>query len=491
MPDDIALSYAEWESKEEQETQENVVICREYYKGNHDVPLTERQKKFLGFKSDGRFALNYCRGIVAAMVERLQVKGFESTNTKLASWAWDVWTKNRMDAKQLKTYKQAIRDSISFVIVDWDEKRGVPRFTPHWRYTDEQYKGDGFGCKAHYPNGDDSQPMEYASKRWTEDVIDDRGKTKKQKRLNLYYPDRVEKYVLTTKNSEAGWQLLEPEKGEKNPLEWVDKAGEPLGIPVIPFPNEDMESELWDAIPIQDAVNKTALSALAEADANGFRILLAKGFNPTIDGKIPNASGSNLIEVFPGCWIGIPDIEKTVEALEAADIAPTLNLVDSLIMKLAQVTDTPTGRFQITRQVAAEDTLKQQESPLIAKLRTCHVVFGNAWEDCLYMARKLQNLYGTEKVDEDADLSTLWQPTETRIDREVMETLAIKREKLSVPTEFIWSEAGYDQDMIDKMKESPEYQARISALGTLQANEPVGSRQNQDNQRNQENVDAN
>jgi len=315
--------------------------------------------------------------------------------------------------------------------------------------------------------------MEYVTKRWTETVVEN-GKRQTRQRLTAYYPDRVERFVLTTTGNEAGWQPYRDD-GQPWPIPWVGADGQPLGIPAVHFRNPGLRSELWDAIPLQDAINKTLLDVLASADTSGFRILFAHGWFPTTDGKMPASDGSNLLKIAPGQVIGSSSAEAALDPIEGADLSPLLEAVDSLIVKLAQVTDTPTGRFQLTRQVAAEGTLKQQEAPLLGKVRARQVLFGDAWEDLMYIARRLTNLWGEGGLPEDPRIETRWQVAETRDEAEWVNMLAVKREKLSVPLEMLWSEAGYSQEQIEAMMASPEYTARISALATLSNQQPTGN----------------
>lgn len=44
--------------------------------------------------------------------------------------------------------------------------------------------------------------------------------------------------------------------------------------------------------------------------------------------------------------------------------------------------------------------------------------------------------------------------------KEEIETIALKVDKLRIPLEQAWREAGYSQDEIDAMMSSEEYQAR-------------------------------
>jgi len=466
LPTDVA--YAAWIAGEEGTRQENVALARNYYNGEHDCKLTERQKEYLNFQQSGdeRFALNYCTGIVNAIVDRLIVGAFTSNDDTLSETVWDWWQQNRMDERQRGVHLDAVRDGEAFVIVDWDQDNERPRFTPHPRYVDPNNGGDGYGCKAHYPNDDTSQPMTCASKRWTEK--DESGD--QQQMMTLYYPERVERYRLESQGDESDWRRIETvpwvtgmARDDEGNVE-IAPGAEPLGIPVIHFRNPGRESELWDAIPVQDAVNKTALDILAAADTAGFPIFVAKGFTPTTDGKAPDSDGDNYISLFPGAMVEVAS-DGDLSRIDMADLSPMLATLDNLVLKLAQVTDTPTSRFQVTRQIAAEGTLKQQEEPLLAKVRVCQVLFGNSWEDALYMARQLANEFGDADLPDDEMVETTWEPAETRDDKALLETLALKA-NLGVPLETLWAEMGYDQSQIDAMKaQRGEEMAEQSNIG--------------------------
>ena len=50
------LAYLGWLAGEELTRQKNVQQARDYYAGDHAVPLTDRQAAYLGFQKGGRFA---------------------------------------------------------------------------------------------------------------------------------------------------------------------------------------------------------------------------------------------------------------------------------------------------------------------------------------------------------------------------------------------------------------------------------------------------
>ncbi len=455
--DPTELAYLSWLSDEEKAVQKTIVLARDYYAGEQHTELTERQKQFLGFKDSGRFAVNYCKMVINAVAERMIVAGFESVDKAFAKWTWDLWTDNRMGAAQMDVHQNAVRDGEHFVFVDWDEERGV-RLVPHPRYTDAQSGGDGYGCKAFFEKDDPANPMERATKRWTERIKDERGRDRTRQRMNVYYPERIEKYVMGG-TTEAFWVPFQME-GEPWPMPWM-AGNEPIGVPIIPFMNPDRITELWDAIPIQDAINKAAIDLVAAADNAGFPIRLTAGFYLTTDGKAPESDGSNYVELTPGTFLFVPE-GKTIEELDIPDLRPLLEDLDNWVMRLGQVTDTPLSRFQLTRQVKSEKTLKQEEAPLLAKIRERQVRFGNSWEDCFKVAARLESAFGAERPSVDAD--TLWEPAETRDEKAHIETIGLKVEKLRIPVEQAWREAGYNQEQIDAMLDSDEYRARMTLM---------------------------
>jgi hypothetical protein len=138
-------------------------------------------------------------------------------------------------------------------------------------------------------------------------------------------------------------------------------------------------------VPLQNAQNKGLIDLLAAADTTGFRILYMIGDDP---GKL---------EVSPGSWVFTnrpPGGENgaAIGAIDGADLTPLIALKDSIAIEIARVSRTPLSYFQISGQVAAEGSQKQQENGLLAKVASRQTSFGNSWEDVLKMARRLAAL---------------------------------------------------------------------------------------------------
>jgi hypothetical protein len=126
---------------------------------------------------------------------------------------------------------------------------------------------------------------------------------------------------------------------------------------------------------------------------------------------------------------------------------------------MAQVTRTPISYFQHSRQMPSGASQKQNELPLLAKIKDRHIPFGNAWENVLRIGRRLHNTFGPGGLDETLEISTEWADPQMRNDKEEAETAKLHRE-LGVPEPVLWARLGYSGEEIEAIEASPEYQAR-------------------------------
>lgn len=467
MAVDVAdLAFLSWLAAEETERQKEVLTCRNYYDGLQDTFLSDRLQEFLNASDQYEFSLNLCRTVVDAVAERLIITGIDTTEQGdeqvLADWANVVWEKSRLDLLYESVHEGQLRDGEYFVMVDWDADNDLPRFTLHPRYTDATVDGDNYGCKAHYPDDDTNRPLELVSKRWIE-TIDASGKTRR--RLNLYFPDRVEKYEWRG----GDWQPFSDEGDGTWPIRWVDGRGVPLGIPWLHFRNTpDLRSELWDAIPVQKAINKTLIDLLASADMTGFQLFVALGWIPTSDGQPLKSDASNVATIEPGTILGTTRAagETSFQAIPPGDLRPLIDTIQSQIGWLAIVTSTPESRLSFTRQIAAEGTLKEQNEGLFAKVRRRRKLANANWIDGFDMARKLANFYGNVGLPEDPEFIIQWEPVQARDTEDERAEWQVKKE-LGVPLEVIWAEMGYTYEQIEQMKQTEEFQGRMALQGAL------------------------
>lgn len=440
----------------EEDRQKEIVLARKYHEGNQGAELTDRLKQFIN--TDFDFRMNVTRGVVMALVERLRVEAFDCPNDELAKWAEALWDENNLDAVQEEIYEGALRDGEYFVIVSWDEGISI---IPHQRYTDVQVDGDGFGCWMVYNEDDPNQKALYGVKQWTEtagQATEGQIIREVAQRRNHYYPDRVEKY---RRDINGEWAPYQPPEDEEWPIPWVDADGNPLGIALIHFTNKGLRCEAWDALPLQDAINKSLIDLLSSSDLTAFRIFYSLGFIPTTDGKAPAADRSNWLSLEPGQVVGTTKSAREADfgAIDPSDLSEQMDLTHQLVLWLAMVTNTPVSRFISTKLIASDATLKEQEGPLLSRVVSRQVRFGNAWARCFDIARHLDNSFGEQSLNVEEKIELIWAEGAARGEHEKLDLL-MKKQIVEVPHAQLWKEAGYNQKTIDKMETQRDAELR-------------------------------
>ena len=422
-------SLMQWIQQQADDRRDDYEIARRYYGGEHDTAITDRLKKFLPPRL--AFRDNFMNVVVDSLAERLKVIGFNSEDEDFAEWAWTLWQQNRMDYTQVVVHTEAVMLGDSYILCDWDQETERPRWThqmpemilPHYNETSRQ--------------------IDWVSKKWiSHPHLGDEPET----RLNLYYPDRVEKF-----RARGGvWAPFQDEMDEEWPVPWLDRAGAPLGIPLIHFRNRPMgndfgQSEIVNVIPMQDLLNKTLIDLTMILDTLAFPQRYTLNVN----------HNSSRLDIMPG---SVAEFHSEYDGgqvgqWQAATVDGPLKAIESLVQHIAGTTRTPQHLFQIMGGAPSGEALKTAESGLVNKAQQRMVNFGNAWEDCLTTALKVQAAFGSAiTVMEDAILETTWDDPETRNEQSHMEALRIKSE-LGVTKHQIWRELGYSQDEIDQMDE--------------------------------------
>jgi hypothetical protein len=492
------IAYLMWLANEDKTEAKFTALLRDYYSGKQPVRLTDRQKEFLGLRrqpqkteinrhkladwtrendyDDELFAHNLCKLVVASVVERLKIKGFTPSGSKkdqapsdesnadpLTTAAMKWWDDNRMESKQDDLYEAACRDGEAFLIVDWDAVNGNPRWTLNFKYDGTQ------GVKLHRdPVTND--PL-FASKRWQTFDPTTPDATGKQ-RMTLYFPDRVEKYELANSGKgitgklgdielQSGWAKYQ-EPGEPWPIPWMDEDDKPLGLAVIPFLNPG-GSEIEDAIPLQDMLNKSEIDLIAASDMSGFRILYASGLDAQLD---PDTNQEKPIRVSPAHLIRLTNPNARIGAVEAGGIESEITASKYWTESIAGITRTPQYLFQaFGAQIPSGDSLKMQEVGLIAKVGRKHGVFGNSWEDVVTLSAKLYNKFIGGLILK--RIKAEWHNATRRDEVELLDN-ALKKLNLGIPKWQIWAELGYDQELIDKFEKAAAdlAQARLDMART-------------------------
>ena len=431
----VSESLMRWIQNQIDDRRDGYDLARRYYNGEQDTALTDRLKKFLPPRLT--FRDNYCNVVVEALAERLKVLGIATNADNTSEWLWDLWKKNRMDYTQVVVHTDTIMVGDSYILCDWDEANGRPRWThqlaemiiPHYNET--------------------TREIDWASKKWIQhpNIGDD-----PETRLNLYFPDRVEKYVARG----GVWSAHHDTDDEEWPLPWVNRSGEPIGVPLIHFKNKPLGgdfgiSEISNIIPMQDLLNKTLIDLVMVLDTLAF----PQRYTVDID------HNSSRIDIMPG---SVTEFHTELEGggqvgqWAGANVDGPLRSIETLVQHIAGISRTPQHLFQIVGGAPSGEALKTAESGLVMKAQQRQVNFGNSWEDCMMMALRIQEAFGDKVANlADINIDTEWDDPETRNEQAHLESLRIKME-LGITKHQIWREMGSSQEDIENMDEDQNKQ---------------------------------
>lgn len=412
-------------------------LAADYYQGRHRIGLDEKLLNSFSWVFE-QYRDNLCPAVVDVLIDRLEVSGFGvvgagvRASKQVTTLADDIWQANRMDGKVGQVHLEAAISGDAYVIV-WPDTTGKTRLYP------QRAAQVTVGYDADEPGR-----VTWAVKVWLA--------AEGRRRVNLYLPDRIEKYaspsavgnVLLPLPEQTG--ALEPYVIASEPWPLPNPYGE---VPVVHFANnngldEFGRSELADVIPLQDALNKTGIDKMVAKEFAAFRQRWATGLTVDTDPE----TGEPIIPFRPAVdrlW-SVEETETRFGDFEATNIEQFIKDEDNLRLEIARVSRTPahlvmghTGAF------ASGEALKTAESPLLAKVSDRQAAWGNAWEDVMRLAVLQQ---GGPAVQ----LTTIWRDTTPRNEREHLESLILKRD-LGASDRQLLREANYSDDQIEAMEQ--------------------------------------
>lgn len=389
---------------------EKVALFRKYLDGDHRANLTSEMRKLLRISDTGsmnEFNDNYSGIVVQTMVDRLVVTSIDADTDAGTAWGADLLNANRFDGLQGDLHESAVGDGDTFAHAYWDNELQRVVLTHEPAY-------DGVNGVVAIHNTPGSTQPDIAIKIWR-GTLDSIGDTTY---CNVYYPDRIEKYVQRG----TGGPERRVIEGEAWPAPWVMPDGSPIGVPFVHFRNRGAKysdfgkSEIEDAIPLQDALNRTLYSMVMTAELTAFQLRWARGFRPP--------SG-----LTPGMWVMIspdvplaPDQIADLGVMEQGQIAPFIEQARWLTAEIGKVTRTPAPEFS-SGDNASGESLKQREIGLLGKCQRFQVKAGNAWEDLMALAHRIQTTYGAQKPPAVERWRCQWADVELRSDTEIVDNV--------------------------------------------------------------------
>ncbi len=435
-------------------------LYESYYDGDQSTKLTKRTKKFLEqHASQVTFCENFVEVVVDALAERLTVTGFgtfagkgedgkEQPNEELHDYIQGLWEANLMDAEQDVIHTVTLVKGDAALIADYDEEKGA-RLT----YNDP-------GRLAFHYSNDRPDELEYVVKCWgtsTKGIQNPEGKA--ILRMNLYYPDRIEKFFKLSSGKEGDWAQWN-EEGETWPVWWTDtreEGGAPLGIPVFHFRYKSLgrcygRSRAKSAIPFQDELNKQIIDLMMLVDQYGMPDRYFFGVDPTT---------VNLEKSYGGYVASsTPAADVTVGEFPPAAVTGPIQAIESILSRLARRSRVPMHLLTGGNMPSGE-SIKASESGLVMVAKSAQTNFGNVWEEAMRMLVRLEQTFGTEAPAADLSEVTIrceWDDPQTRNELEEAQT-ALVYDELGVSNDTNLTRLGFDPS---EEKAKKEEEAAVS-----------------------------
>lgn len=365
------------------------------------------------------FQENWCAVVVGSVYDRLNLQGWDTDDATRNAALDDLWNRLQVSLEADEVHEDALITTEGYLIV--------------WRDGDtlEVYRNDPRMVHVFY---DRERPKvkRYAAKWWNDD---------KGWYLNLYYPDKIEKYYANSKDRPS----------TANAFQLLESPVNPFGaIPVFHF---RCKGELGLKVTtLQDAVNKLLADMMIAAEFGAFkqRWVIAQG-DP---GALKNAPNENW-------WVPAGDGQGQQTSVGQFDATPLENYtrpMDRFANSIAIISRTPKHYFFSQTGDPSGEALIAMEAPLTKKAEKYHERFGVVWQE---VAAFLLKLSGAGDVEQ-ADVRPVWKPSQSVQPYTEAQTrqLAIAA---GIPLVTELKREGWSEDEIKAMQKDKQDEAKANA----------------------------
>lgn len=381
-----------------------------YYDGDPALKYSLQLLKDVFNKSSVYFAQNWAAVIINAVLDRLVLKGFDASNDSINAKLDALFTEKNLnlDAQDVHEALQVVGEA--FLMVDQSED-GI-----------DVYFNDPRMCEMFY-NPDRPKVKSYAAKRWFgNDAL---------WHMNLYYPDRTEKYTSLRGETANSFTLTETVPNETGV------------IPVFHFKNSRriIKGELdASVVSMLDGINQLFANMMAASQFDTYRTLIF--FTEQNPGAIPLA---------PGVVIHVPPMEgegqpHSVQELEGSNLDNFTKPLMELANTLAIQTRTPKYYFFEQSQAPSGESLLVMESSLVKKVQTKQEAYAPTWQE---FAAYVLMLQGT--TVNASDIQLVWEPANSEqplMDAQIRKT----NKEAGMPLISSLREQGWDETAIAQIE---------------------------------------
>jgi hypothetical protein len=459
------------------ESQMDYVKAIQYYNGTMPEFFASLRLRIAMGATGVVFNFNFAKLPVDAVAERLEIASVFSSDPNAVTLIRQAWIDNQLDLHAPDVMKKACKLGDAYVLV-WPNQDGEEDSEGNPLSVDIFYQSPRV-MRVFYDDENENRKR-YAIKRWQDSGS---GYTF----ANLYYPDRIEKWMLAP----------EPQSGSKPKWEKrVDDSDNdvwPLPnpfneVPVFHFRNEYPygNPEHVNAYGPQDAIHKLVVSHMASVDYNAFpqRWAIMDPAYDTSEAAMGD-EGEYAFSIDTGATLDQGMDPKSQLTADPASVwfmkgissygqfpvgDPTAFLTPftAYIHALAVITQTPMHFLDPIVSNVSGESLRVIEAPFAKKVRNRQMSFGATWRDIFRFVLKLKT--GQAKP---ADVQIHWVPAATVNDLATIQGQQIK-EQIGVPPWQLLQEQGYTPEQLESWGITIEYRNPALVADTLITEEGNG-----------------
>lgn len=428
----------------------------QYFKGTAtEIFSTDILRRVLG-RNQMDFVFNYARTVVLSRLNRMELKSITTPNEDANKALQEVWEDNLLDQELIDAFEGALTFGDAYIAV-WpcEDGEGVDVF-----YNTAET------CRVFY-DAENPRKKLFAIKRWKEgDYL----------RVNVYYDDRIEKYVSVgdttgTLVSSSFEKYIDADDGS-----W------PLPNPFGQIPIFHLRTrrgygrpEHHEAYAPQNAINKLLAVQISGLDYNSYpqRYFLQDPAANDGVGDFEHDFGdtaifdddddfatSNLKSSPGGIWSlkGIKAVGEFTTALPATFIEP----FNMYVTAIATTTGTPLHLFELG-SLPSGAALRAAEAPLNKRVEALERMFAAPLKE--------MSAFILELLGYDVPVEISWGPPATYDDLDLWNTAQAKHD-VGVPIDQTLMEAGYTAEQVHKWYPTTEDAAltmsprKLEYLGT-------------------------
>jgi hypothetical protein len=398
-----------------------------YWRGEQPLPVVPRGTPTEVKRMAQMSRVNVLPLVVDVPAQSLYVVGYRQDGQGDDDPAWAIWQANKLDAHQTGVHRAALGYGTSYTLVMPGDPHSVIRGLSPRKMTTLY--------------GDDPE--------WPQVALEVR---RSETGITYRLYDDVTVWFLDEEESSRP-------AGEKiNPVLKSSSVHGAGVCPVVRFRNHDdlddeVSGEIAPLIPLQDQIDFTTFDLMVAQHFTAFRQRYIMGWLAPTETEKVKASASRLLT--------FEDPDVKVGEFGQTDLSGYLDSRESTLQHLAIISQTPPHYLLGKLVNLSAEALAAAEAGQRRKIAEREVLFGEAWEQTIALAGRLEGL----EVDDGAQVR--WRDTEARALASTVDALGKMAQMLGIPPQVLWEKIpGWTQQDVERAKAAA---AQADSIGSLTA----------------------